>query len=287
MTDYKKEVFDDSPHYRLHYTWESHPHNSTPAHLHYDTSLVLTYFLKGTGSALVEGSLYSINPGDLLILNQSEIHVLTVDDCLHERISLYIQESIMEMFGCDSHHFFDIFYNRGNGTNNVISADVVRSLGIGDQFQKILEFSKRNTVEGSVLALCGIIELLDTLNQASEAPSGDMPVTPISNKHVNQIIKYLSENYTKKINIDELAGMFHFNKHYLCRLFKESTGTSIVEYCTYKRILAFNQLVCQNVPLESAAYQVGFHNYSNFYRLYRRHMGISPSEYKHQVAESG
>ncbi|MBR6271567.1 MAG: AraC family transcriptional regulator [Lachnospiraceae bacterium] len=284
MSDaYLKKVFDDDPDYNLHYTFESHPRQSTSPHLHYDTTLVLTYFLKGSGCFLVEGQQYLVGPGDLLLLNQSELHVMTVDDSEHERISLYIYDSIFDKWNCPRHHFFDAFNSRINGSNNVIPAETVARSGLGRQIQKILEYKSRRTPEGSVLAGCAVIEMLDMLNNVSVPSAGDSSVRSISNKHINDIIHYLSENYAQKIEIDELAYRFHFNKHYLCRLFKECTGTSIVEYCTLKKILYFNRLVCQNLSLENAAYKAGFQNYSNFYRLYKKYTGISPSEYRQKI----
>lgn len=283
--DYKKVCYDDNPHYKLHYTLEMHPQNSTPPHLHYDTSLVLTYFIKGTGNIRVEGQLYPIEAGDLIILNPSEIHLSTVDSCAHERISLYIYDSILDGFQCGEHTFFNAFYKRASGTRNVIPANVVHSFGIDGQLKKILKLNENNSVEGTVLAICAIIELLAMLNQTSETQAWNDIVAPVSNKQINAIIRYLSENYDKKISIDALAKQFHFSKHYLCRMFKEYTGTTIGEYCTFKKLMAFNQLVCQNQSLESACYQVGFQNYSNFFRLYKKHMGITPSEYKRSMSQ--
>lgn len=281
----KKMCYDDNPHYKLHYTLETHPQNSTPPHLHYDTSLVLTYFIKGTGNIRVEGRLYPIKAGDLIILNPSEIHLCTVDNCVHERISLYIYDSILDGFQCGEHTFFDAFYKRASGTHNVIPSNVVHSFGIDGQLNKILKLNENDSVEGTVLSLCAIIELLAMLNQTSDTQAWDDIVAPVSNKQINAIIRYLSENYDKKISIEALAKQFHFSKHYLCRMFKEYTGTTIVEYCTFKKLMAFNQLVCQNQSLESACYQVGFQNYSNFFRLYKKHMGITPSEYKRSMSQ--
>lgn len=278
--DFIKECYNDNPHYKLHYTLEKHPKNSTPPHLHYDTSLVVTCFLKGSGSVYVEGKVYPVNAGDLIMLNPNEIHLATIDDVAHERISLYIFDTILDSFQCGKHRFFDSFYTRANGTNNVIHSSIVKSAGIITQLNKIVALNRENTIESSVLATCAIIEFLATLNQLTESLVQNDLITSVSNKQINAIIKYLSENYTQKINIDELAEKFHFNKHYLCRTFKKYTGTTIVEYCTFKKIIAFNQLICNNLSSEDASYQVGFHNYSNFYRQYKKYMGMTPTEYK-------
>lgn len=283
-TDYKKICYDDNPHYKLHYTFETCPQISTPPHLHYDTSLVLTYFIKGTGNIYVEGQLYQINAGDLILLNPNEIHLCTVDsNTPQERISLYIYNSILDGFQCGEHAFFNAFYKRASGTHNVIPANIVKSFGIDKQLTKILVLTEKNSEEDIVLAICAIIELLSLLNQTSETYTWNDIVPPVSHKQINLIIKYLSENYNKQISIDYLAKQFHFSKHHLCRMFKEYTGTTIGEYCTLKKLMAFNQLVCQNQSLESACYQVGFQNYSNFFRLYKKYMGITPSEYKRKM----
>ena len=282
---YKKVCYDDNPHYRLHYTVEEHPQNSTPPHLHYDTSLVLTYFIKGTGNIRVEGQLYPIEAGDLILLNPNEIHLCTVDNCSHERLALYISDSILDSFHCEEHTFFNVFYKRASGTHNVIPANVVHALKIDEQLMKILRLNQEYSVENSVLAICAIIELLSMLNRASETDTSNNITAPVSNKQITAIIKYLSENYDKKISIDALAKQFHFSKHYLCRMFKEYTGTTIGEYCTFKKLMAFNQLICQGQSLEGACYQVGFQNYSNFFRLYKKHMGITPSEYKRSISQ--
>ncbi|MBO5069336.1 MAG: helix-turn-helix transcriptional regulator [Roseburia sp.] len=55
------------------------------------------------------------------------------------------------------------------------------------------------------------------------------------------------------------------------------------EYLIRRRLVAFNQLVSQNYSLEQASYQVGFHNYPNFYRLYKKYMGFTPAQYKQNL----
>ena len=284
--NYTKKCYDDNPHYRFHYTYEPQPLCSTPAHLHYDSSIVLTYYLKGEGVLRVEGQLYHIKAGDLIILNPNEIHINTVDTSMpHERMSLYINNSILDSFNCKEHNFFDVFYKRTPGTLNLIPGDVVHSYDIHKQLNKILKLHESRSTENTVLIICAIIELLSLLNQTTTEPAWNDFVAPISNEQINAVIKYLSENYNQKINLDELAAQFHFSQHHLSRMFKQYTGATIVEYCTHKRLIAFNQLVCQNHSLESACYQVGFHNYSNFFRLYKKYTGITPSEYKRRLSD--
>ncbi|MBO5071088.1 MAG: helix-turn-helix transcriptional regulator, partial [Roseburia sp.] len=284
--EYKKFCYDDNPHYRLHHTVETHPQHSVSTHLHYDSTLILTYFMKGSGNIRIEGQHYFIQPGDVILINPNELHCLSIDaDTPHERIALYINDSILDSFDCGKHDFFDAFYKRENGTRNLITAESVDSFGIGEQLKKILKLTEESTTESTVLAICAIIELLAKLNQALETLPIDA-ITPMpGDKRIHEVIRYLNKNCEKELSVEMIAEQFHFSKYHLCRLFKEYVGTTLWEYLIYRRLLAFNQLVCQNYSLEEASYQVGFHNYSNFYRLYKKYMGITPTQYKQKMQQ--
>lgn len=287
MNDYyKKFCYDDNPHYRLHHTIEACSQHSIPAHLHYDTSLVLTYYRKGTGNIRIEGQFYQINPGDIVLLNPNEMHVCTIDGGMpHERIALYIKDSILEPFNCGSHTLFDAFYKRPNGQCNLICAANVEKYHMDEQLQKILQLIQENSEESIILATCAIIELLSLLKKVLTTQPTENLATSSGNKRINEVMQYLNANYDKQLNIDMIAERFHFSKYHLCRMFKEYVGTTIGEYLICKRLITFNQLVCQNYSLEEASCKVGFHNYSNFYRLYKKHMGITPTQYKQKALE--
>lgn len=284
--NYVKFCYDDYPHYKLHHTIETCAQHSIPAHLHYDTSLVLTYYKRGTGSIRVEGQFYPIHEGEIVLLNPYELHVCTVDSNIpHERLALYINDSILDSFNCKKHTFFNSFYERKNGTRNLICVENVEKYGIGELLERILKRTKEDTTESIILATCSIIELLATLNQVLELQTQSEITDYASDKRINDIIRYLNQNYDKDLSVEMIAERFYFSKYHLCRLFKKYVGATIWEYLIYRRLIAFNLLVCQGHTLEEACYQVGFHNYSNFFRLYKKYMDITPAYYKQKALQ--
>lgn len=154
-----------------------------------------------------------------------------------------------------------------------------------EQLKKILLQIEENSEESIILATCAIIELLAMLKKVLSIQPSENLTTSSGNKRINEVIQYLNANYEKQLSIEMIAERFHFSKYHLCRMFKEYVGTTIWEYLIYKRLITFNQLVCQNYSLEEASCKVGFHNYSNFYRLYKKHMGITPAQYKQKALE--
>ena len=78
--------------------------------------------------------------------------------------------------------------------------------------------------------------------------------------------------------LDDLARRFLVSKFYMCRSFKEHNGISIHGYLTRKRIMIAKSKIESGVPAVTAAAEVGFGDYSAFFRAYRRIVGHSPRE---------
>ena len=85
-----------------------------------------------------------------------------------------------------------------------------------------------------------------------------------------------------------LAASSMVGKQWLISLRREPGRIAIVlVWCmVYRRIQVFNTMLLQGGTAEENCYKVGFQNYSNFYRLYKKHMGISPSQLKKETKTS-
>ena len=112
----------------------------------------------------------------------------------------------------------------------------------------------------------------------SDAPVSDTKMQ--DNPIVNRVLEYLNGHLYEDINLDQIAETFSVAPSYLSHLFKKQTGFSLWNYVIYRRIYQFNELVKNHCPLEEASRQVGFHNYSNFYRLYKKYMNMTPMQFK-------
>ena len=84
-----------------------------------------------------------------------------------------------------------------------------------------------------------------------------------------------SEDYTRE-QVKEL-----YNKSYLLRVFKESTGLTVNNYILQKRILkAKNELRFTNKTLDLIATECGLEDANYFIRIFKKIEGITPGEYR-------
>ena len=97
---------------------------------------------------------------------------------------------------------------------------------------------------------------------------------------IKDVIDYIGSNFTENITSVQIADHFFISKYRLEHLFKECVGVSLWEYVILRRLVYCNDLIQNGTSAQEASFAAGFRNYSNFYRLYKKHMGFSPSEYK-------
>ena len=98
---------------------------------------------------------------------------------------------------------------------------------------------------------------------------------------IERSIRYFNENYTKDINIGEYAKSLHVSTCWFNRRFKQVTKVTPLQYILSLRLSNAKMLLeTQDYNVTETSYAVGFHNPLYFSRLFTKHIGMSPSEYK-------
>ena len=280
LTKYTKTLYESNAGYRLYHTVGLDAKDSTIDHPHLCPDYMLFYFIQGDGSIQIEGKHYTIHSGDIFLTNPDELFHCAIDPSkYHERIVLHLRPDFLQSFPCDSAPLFHVFQKK---ISNDISAAVAQKYHLDQQFSTILTLAQTPTPENNILVLCKIAELLICLNQAVDANHAESPEMPSANSRVDLILGYLNEHFCENISIATVADQFNINQSYLSHMFKHHTGMSLWNYVTLRRLHMFNNLIRQDHSIEYACYQVGFQNYSNFFRLYKKYMGMTPTEFKQQ-----
>jgi len=106
------------------------------------------------------------------------------------------------------------------------------------------------------------------------------------NEYVNEALYYLYNNYTKKINVTDIANNINVNRSYISRIFKESIGMTIKEYLLELRINHASDLLSMStLPIETVALESGFTNPEMFSKLFKKERGKTPNEYRKERKE--
>jgi AraC-like DNA-binding protein len=93
--------------------------------------------------------------------------------------------------------------------------------------------------------------------------------------------RYIQENFSRKISLEEIAGVSGFSAPYFSTIFKRETGENLSTYLSRLRVeKASALLVSTNLPLNTIANTCGFEDQSWFSKIFKTHTGMSPRRYR-------
>lgn len=284
MEKYSKSSYRGNLGYIITHTKGFFAADSTIGYPHRTSEYMIYYFVEGSGNIKIEGRQYDIEKGDVIMLNPSELFYCSVDnDIFHERIVLHVNETILKNFNCSGASLFYPFYKRKKGVGNKISAKTVREQKIDVEFMKLQELSEREGEGVQLLCVCKTVEVLAKLGEAITPVSENSGEKALTHPLVNDVLVYLNANFKEELTIERVARVFSIDKSYLSHLFKEYVGISLWNYVIFRRIYLFNELIRENHSIEQTCYKAGFQNYSNFFRLYKKYMKMTPMQFKKQL----
>ena len=101
---------------------------------------------------------------------------------------------------------------------------------------------------------------------------------------IERAVHYFNENYSKNITIEQYASEHHMSNNWFIHCFKNIMKVTPMQYILSLRISAAkNYLDTTDKNINEIAYAIGYDNPLYFSRLFRKHTGLSPSEYKKQT----
>ena len=243
------------------------PESLDNRHCH-DTYEIL-YVIDGVGKLLVEGTVFDIKPGTIVVIRPFEYHSISMDKGhAYERYVLNFSEDFMVEDASDLLKKI-IEGNEGSGRLYPAGALSESVLSLFPRFESAEPLPKNERVLYTKMILSELIVFLF-------AADGEY-MTHTESELGARVIRYLNENITRDMSLDKIAKRFFVSKYYLCRAFKKHNGISVHGYINYKRVMYAKQLIESGETASGAAYKVGFGDYSAFYRAYVKVLGKAPT----------
>jgi AraC-like DNA-binding protein/ligand-binding sensor protein len=94
---------------------------------------------------------------------------------------------------------------------------------------------------------------------------------------------FIRENYTRKLSLEEIAGVSGLSAPYFSTIFREEMGENLSAYLNRLRVeKAAGLLTESKAALNEIAEACGFEDQSWFSKIFKNYMGISPGRYREQ-----
>ncbi len=93
--------------------------------------------------------------------------------------------------------------------------------------------------------------------------------------------EYISQHISDKITVSDVANYIGISNEYLCRIFRNETGHTIISYVNLVKMEAVKEMIItQHLSLREAGAQVGIENEVYLNRLFKKYFGVTSSEYR-------
>ena len=120
------------------------------------------------------------------------------------------------------------------------------------------------------------------LNQDSNQYTDKSEMSAMEKK-IYSIAGYIHAHYPEELSLELLAEKFCISPSYLSHQFRNVTGFTVTDYIQMTRIRNVQaMLINTRIPITEVSAPCGFNSFSQFNRVFRKHIGISPSLYRKQ-----
>ncbi len=247
-------------------------------HLH--DAFEIYYLISGDVNYFVENKIYELKQGDIMITNKYEIHKPSFkSDRTYERIYIQFGNDIPSLYGSQEFDLLQCFNNRQKGTRNRIDLNRSEREEFLILLKKLEVCNLKKHPSDIILRNTYLVQLLVLINNAFLNSREADSHAEISLKLMT-VLEYVNDNLSGDLSLDTMEKKFFINKYYLSRLFKKNTGMNLHQYVIYKRLARAKELLSAGASVTETCFMTGFNDYSNFYRLFKRIIGIAPAEYK-------
>ncbi len=245
---------------------------------HYHDFYEIFFFIDGDVDYWIDGSLYRLAPGDILLIHPTELHkpVPAAKIERDERKVLWINKNYISEI---ENGILEGCFNKELPTyNKVLRLPEDKKQQLFTLALSLCEEYGGKEFAGEVSAYSLLLQILVQINRLTHSN------TPVDSKKfstptlISDILSYINDHYAEKLTLDSIANHFFVSKYYLSHEFKDAVNTSLYRYIIMKRLNAAYTYLQEGYSANEACNMCGFGNYSVFFRAFKAEFGISPIE---------
>lgn len=248
-----------------HYNW------------HYEIELL--WLLVGEIEVNVEGRTCTLEEGDLIVINSNCGHATFASIPNSIAMRLYISPDFFTSQG------FDITKGRFelNSAKERMNPDFLLLRRNLAQLHLLTMDNFSNQLRHNAL----FFELAEKLSNFFVYNRDTEKEYTLGQKKtfLDYAIHYIEDNFKKELTLEHLAQRCNYSTSYLSKIFKTELGINFYEYLTRCRLQhAIRDLAMTENKIATIAYENGFSDVKAFNKMFKKHFGTTPSEYRKQIS---
>ncbi|MEO6893419.1 MAG: AraC family transcriptional regulator [Ginsengibacter sp.] len=253
---------------------------------HYHPELELHYLIKGKGVRFIGDNISNFSDGEILLLGHNLPHkwhcreeVLPEDSqCGVEAIVLHFSYNFMgnDMLSLPEARLLPLLFEKAKRGMVIINEG-------RDKLIPLIEAASKAENLDRLIALLSILQVLSETKDYYQITRQQSfyQSDKYETERLNIVCSYTMANYSQHITLEKIAAISNLTATSFCRYFKLMTNKTYYDFLTEIRINhACYFLIEDKMSIDQIADKCGFYNISNFYRQFKKVIGMTPLTYK-------
>ena len=275
----KKHGTSDFP-IEYYYIDPIHPRYFMSAHWHKEFEIIRV--CEGRILVHLNNVGYELKNGDVLLVPVGYLHRGEPSDAIYECLVFDPSMLLMRVQGTATEKFIVPIKN-----SCVIIKNIVDDTSIAETLNDLFGAMKEKGYGYELDVYAGLFKLFSQLYVNGHVSLDSRASMDKQRQTIMKLTEYLEDNFRNQIMLDKLAEYVGMNKKYLCKIFKDYTSRTLIEYVNELRIEnACYEISIAGKNITEAAFESGFNDSGYFCKMFKRYKGITPGEYKNSVISS-
>lgn len=236
----------------------------------------------GAGIIDTDKKQYDVSAGDMLLFTGYEYHdLLVTSETLDFEVISFAPKFVWSV-GSDrfDYLFLEPFFNRSKHfENKVLDAGTARKVTL--LMKEIRSELEKKQPKFALAVKAKLLDILVYLVRSPQQQASIAGKNGYNAKYIEESMIYIGDNLDKPLPLEQLAKRCSMSVSYYSMLFKKMTGISPGLYITERRLdLAMELLENPDYNISEAAAKSGFHDITNFNKIFKKYVKLTPREYK-------
>ncbi|MFZ4260521.1 helix-turn-helix domain-containing protein [Sphingobacterium sp. HJSM2_6] len=259
--------------------------------LHFHNAYEIAFIVKGHGRRIVGDSVNHFTDLDLTIMppfmphatyTEAKHHIITKDQSVHAIVVYFLP------LWFDQQVFNAVEFAR----IKTLFSHLKRGIKVFDKQHTNIHLLMKALVRANP-GIESLILMLQILKELSEIPQFDYLSSVFytysdEGEHIekiNKIYKYVMENFTNKITLEEVADIAFMTPPAFCKYFKQKTNKTFSNFVNEIRIgFACELLMNEPLDISKIAFHAGFNNFTSFNKNFKKFTKFTPSEFRNKLS---
>ncbi len=252
---------------------------------HKHTDFELSYIMNGEGVYHFADGECKISQGDLFVIGSNQVHCITQVDESSPIMLLNVQFEPRMIWSPGSGTIGEEYLELFNGKYEKLDRQSEYYASIADKMLKIQTEAYAKKAGYHIMIKSYLAEIFALLmrNYGEVCKSDKAKINVDRLMCMDRAVTYINEHLSEPLTLEGIARVSGLSRTYFSSVFTALNGLKPWDYITIKRIEKSKAVLSESdIPIIDVALKCGYENISNFNRMFRRIVGISPSEYRKQ-----